>query len=162
MVAIVNHREADVGTFGTGPFSSDAAMDLVQELAEQPAHERSEALERILSQPRDHPDMLWRTYFPDQIVAAAAVVAANLPGGEDIQHELAELIDDVEAVILPAPTSDLMDLALHGVLFAAGPNGPWHNGWANPDTAAQAQRTSDQLLTVLGQPSKDHEVRLAY
>ncbi len=45
-------------------------------------------------------------------------------------------------------------------LFAAGPDGPWHEGWADPETAAQARQTSDQLTAILRreQRSQDQEL----
>jgi alpha-glucosidase len=36
-----------MGTFGTGPFSSDGAMDLLEELAGRPPEQRAGALERL-------------------------------------------------------------------------------------------------------------------
>lgn len=63
-----------MGTWGTGPFSSDGALDLLDELAGQPASQRREALDRIFFGVRDRPGLLGRKFFPDQIVAAAAVV----------------------------------------------------------------------------------------
>lgn len=76
-------RETDMGTFGTGPFSNDGALGLLDELADQPASQRRDVLERIFLQVRDRPDLLGRKFFLDEIVAAAAVVAAGLPGGKD-------------------------------------------------------------------------------
>ena len=145
----ITDSEADVGIFGTGPFSSDGALDLLDELADQPPGQRREALEGIFLQVRNHPDLRWRAYLPDQIVAAAAIVAASLPGGEDIRRDLADHADDVHAVLVPAPDHDLTALALHALLFAAGPDGPWHDGWVDPQTAAQARQTSDQLTAIL-------------
>jgi hypothetical protein len=43
-------REAGMGTWGTGPFSSDGALDLLDVLGTQPASQRREALERIFSE----------------------------------------------------------------------------------------------------------------
>jgi alpha-glucosidase len=40
-------------------------------------------------------------------------------------------------------------LALQALLFAAGPDGPWHQGWINQETAAQARQTSDRLTAIL-------------
>jgi hypothetical protein len=81
-VAAERDQEADMGTFGTGPFGSDGALELLDELTGQPVGQRCEALERIFSWLRDRPDLLGRQIFADEIVAAAAVVAAaRLPGG---------------------------------------------------------------------------------
>src|SRR5262245_27317347 len=138
-----------MGTFGTGPVGSDGALDLLDELTGQPADQRRETLGRIFSRVRGHPDLLWREFFPDEIVAAAAIVAASLPGGEDIRRDLVGQGYHMHTVQIPAPDHELTASALHALLFAAGPDGPWHDGWATPETAAQAQHTSDQLTAIL-------------
>jgi Domain of unknown function (DUF4259) len=76
-----------MGTFGTGPFDNDGALDLLDELASQPAYQRREVLERIFFRVRDRPDLLGWKFFPDEVVAAAAAVAASLPGGEGIRQD---------------------------------------------------------------------------
>ena len=138
-----------MGTFGTGPFSSDSALDLLDELADQPSDQRRQALERIFSQVRNHPDLLWRKFLPDEIVAAAAIVAAGLPGGEEIREELSDQDYDANRVVVPAPDHELTTLALQALLFAAGPDGPWHQGWVNQQTAAHARQTIDRLTEIL-------------
>jgi hypothetical protein len=145
----IKNSEAHVGTFGTGPFSNDTALDLLDELADHPPGQRSEALKRIFFQVRDHPDLLGRTFFPDEIVAAAAIVAASLPGGGDIRRDLAGQGYDVQSVLVPAPDHELTTFALEALLLAAGPDGPWHDGWVNPQDAPRARQTSDQLTAIL-------------
>lgn len=146
-----------MGTFSTGPFGSDTALDLLDELADQPSDQRRQAVERIFSQARDHPGLLWRKFFPDEIVAAAALVAAGLPDGEDIRQELSEQAYDASRVIVPAPDHELTTLALQALLFAAGPDGPWHQGWVSQQTAAHARQTIDRLTEILT-ASHSHEI----
>jgi len=157
-------READIGTWGTGPFSSDGALDLLDELAGQPASQRREALERIFFRVRDRPDLLGRKFFPDEIVAAAAVVAASLPGGEGFRRDLADQGYDVDAILVPAPDPELNASALQALLVTAGRDGPWHDGWSDPETAAQARRTTDQLASILlrEEHSQDQELPFQY
>jgi hypothetical protein len=69
-----------MGTWGTGPFSNDSALDLLDALGTQPASQRRETLERIFFRVQDRPDLLGWKFFPDEIVAAAPIVAARLPG----------------------------------------------------------------------------------
>jgi len=45
-----------MGTFGTGPFSNDGTLDLLDGLAGQPAEQRRNVLERIFFRPRDRSD----------------------------------------------------------------------------------------------------------
>ena len=47
----------DVGTFGNGPFDSDDARDLVDQLADQPGRRR-EVLDRLFFRVRDRPGLL--------------------------------------------------------------------------------------------------------
>jgi alpha-glucosidase len=103
--------------------------------------------------------LLGRKFFPDEIVAAAAIVAASLPRGENIRRALADQAYDVQAVQVPAPDQELTTSALQALLFAAGPDGPWHDGWVNPEDAAQARRTTNQLTAILReQHSQDQEL----
>jgi alpha-glucosidase len=55
-----------LGTFGTGPFSNDGALDLLDELADQPAGQRRDVLERTFFRVRDRPDLLGWKFFPDE------------------------------------------------------------------------------------------------
>lgn len=50
----------------------------------------------------DRPDLLGWRFFPDEVVAAAAVVAASLPGGEGVRQLLADQGYDADAILLPA------------------------------------------------------------
>lgn len=138
-----------MGTFGTGPFSSDGALDFLDELTGQPAGQRREALERIFVQVRDRPDLLGRKFFPDEIVAAAAVVAAGLAGGEYIRRDLDDDGCNVDAILVRAPDPELRASALEALLVAAGRDGPWHDGWVAPETAAEARQTTDRLAAIL-------------
>lgn len=148
-----------MGTFGTGPFGSDGALDLLDELADQPAVQRREALERVFSRLQHRPDLLGRKIFPDEIAAAAAVVAASLPGGEGIREDLAGLGYDPDTLLVPVPDPDLNHSALEVLLVAAGRDGPWHDGWTGPQAAAEARQTTDRLTAILlrEEHSRDQE-----
>ena len=146
---VLTDRKGDMGTFGTGPFGSDGALDFLDKLARQSAGQRRETLERIFSQVRDRPDLLGRKFFADEIVAAAAVVAASLASGEDIRRDLDDEDYDVNAILVQAPDPELSASALEALLVAAGPDGPWHDGWVNPETAAEARHTTDRLAATL-------------
>ena len=144
----MQHNEADMGTFGTGPFDNDGALDLLDELASQPADQRRGLLERLLFRVQDRPDLLGWKFFPDEVVAAAAVVAASLPDGEGVRQMLADHGYDAGAILLPAADPELNASALEALLLVAGRDGPWHAGWSDPETAAQARQTTDQLAAI--------------
>jgi alpha-glucosidase len=145
-----------MGTFGTGAFSSDGAVDFLDELAELSPELRAAVLEQMFEVVREKPEMLWRQFFPDQVVAAAAIVAATLPGGEQFGEELEELVEkDVAAdarLVGTAPA--LAKGALEALLYVAGPEGPWHKGWTNEADAVAARGTTDTLSRVLGDASR--------
>lgn len=149
-----------MGTFGTGPFSNDGALDLLDELASQPADQRRERLEQIFFQVQDRPDLLGRKLFPDEVVAAAAVVAASLPSGEGVRQMLADRGYDAGAILLPAADPELNASASEALKLAAGRDGPWHEGWFDPEDAAHARQTTDQLAAIFfrEQHSQDQEL----
>lgn len=138
-----------MGTFGTGPFSSDGALDFLEELAERPPRQHLDALRHMFAYVLANRDLLWREFFPDQVVAAAALVATALPGGEHLQHRLAELSDETDMALLPTSALDLAAPALESLLFVAGPDGPWHPGWTTEADRLDAQRTVHDLAAIL-------------
>ncbi|MEH1169681.1 DUF4259 domain-containing protein [Micromonospora sp. CPCC 205539] len=140
-----------MGTFGTGPFSSDGAMDFLDKLAGRPAERRASALARMFLFVKDKPELLWREFFPDEVVAAAAIVAATLPGGQKFDEQLMALAEDGLASDARLATSapDLANSALEALLFVAGPQGPWHQGWTSDTDAAEARDTIAALSQVL-------------
>ena len=153
----------EVGTFGTGPFDSDDALDLVDQLTDQPG-QHDEVLRRLLYRVRDRPGSLDREFSAGEVLAAAAIVAASLPGGEGIQQKLDDLAYDVDAILIPAPDGELIDAARQALLFVAGRDGAWHAGWINPETATQARQTSNHLAAIfLGeQHSRDQQLPLEF
>ncbi|GLW32661.1 hypothetical protein Areg01_55990 [Actinoplanes regularis] len=151
-----------MGTFGTGPFSSDGAIDFLEELAERPPERRAAALEHMFLFVKDKPELLGREFFPDEVVAAAAIVAASLPGGQQFDERLETLIENDLApdARLSAPAPELASIALEALLFVAGPQGPWHQGWTSDTNAAEARDTVaalSQVLTLAGGELDDLE-----
>src|SRR5258708_37359146 len=92
-----------MGTFGTGPFDSDGALDFLDGLAELHGGQRREVLERMFLVVRNEPEQLERTVFPDEVVAAAAVVAVSLPGGTSIRQKLAHSGYGAAASVVTGP-----------------------------------------------------------
>ncbi|MET7822243.1 DUF4259 domain-containing protein [Micromonospora zamorensis] len=138
-----------MGTFGTGPFSSDGALDFLEELAERPPEQHVDALRHMFTYVLANRGLLWRGFFPDQVVAAAALVAAALPGGLHLQHRLTELSDGTDLALLPTSALDLAAPALEALLFVAGLEGPWHQGWTTEADRLDAQRSIDDLVAIL-------------
>jgi len=146
-----------MGTFGTGPFDGDGALDFLDGLAELHGGQRREVLERMFLVVRNEPEQLERTVFPDEVVAAAAVVAASLAGGTSIRQKLANSGYDADAIVVTDADQELAASALNALGRAAGRDGPWHHGWTSPGDAVRARQTTEQLAAILerGQGGQD-------
>ena len=145
-----------MGTFGTGAFSSDGALDFLEELAERPVARRAAALRHMFEFVLKNPELIGREFFPDEVVAAAAVVAATLPGGRRFHERLGELVDNGIApdVRLASPVPEMAKTALEALLLVAGPDGPWHRGWTSEADAADARDTITTLSRALGEAAR--------
>jgi hypothetical protein len=146
-----------MGTFGTGPFDSDGALDFLDGLADLHGGQRREVLERLFLVVQNEPEQLARTVFPDEVVAAAAVVAASFAGGASIRQQLANTGYDADAIVVTEANRELAASALNALGRAAGHDGPWHHGWTSPDDAVRARQSTEQLAAILqrGQGGQD-------
>jgi hypothetical protein len=89
-----------MGVWGSGPFDNDVAADLLGYLSEHDPGRRREIVELIVQRARERKEVHWMD-SPSEVVGAAAVLAASLPGGEAEAAEIARLQFDVGAVVLP-------------------------------------------------------------
>ncbi|MEU3647627.1 hypothetical protein AB0E59_29865 [Lentzea sp. NPDC034063] len=55
-----------MGTFGTGPFDSGGALDLLDDLAARPADSRADVLAALLGRPIADPACVGRELFADR------------------------------------------------------------------------------------------------
>jgi hypothetical protein len=149
-----------VGTWGTGAFGNDDALDLLDTLAEQDEARRRQTLEQIFREAGEHPGDLSRFPGPGQVVAAAAVVAAGLEQDEAIAAEITGHGCQAAAVLIPGSDPALARAALAALLIAAGRDGAWHQGWTNAGTALQARQTTDQLASVFCRYQHRHDQEL--
>jgi alpha-glucosidase len=151
-------------TFGTGPFSNVGGLDFLDHFARLPVGQRREVLERIFCQVEDRPYLLGWKFFPEEVVAAAAIVAACLPGGENIRQELAYWHYTADAILPAGADLKLSVSASKALLVAAGRDGLWHDAWANPEEAARARQTTDQLAAIFFSEhhSQDQELPLQF
>lgn len=146
-----------MGTWGTGAFDNDLALDLLDTLTGQDAAQRRQELELVFRTAGEHPQDLDRVLGPGEVVAAAAIVAAGLEPGEAIAAEITERGYQPTAVLIPGSDPALADAALAALLIATGRDGTWHRGWADAGTALQARRTTDQLASILSRYQHRHD-----
>lgn len=153
-----------MGTFSTSPFSYDGGLDFLGQVAHQPLSQRREVLERIFFQVQDRLYLLGWKVLPAAVVAAAAIVAAGLPGGESIRQELAYLGYDADAILPGGADPQLSSSALEALLLTVRRDGPWHDDWTNAQAAARARQPLDQLAAIFlrKQHSGDQELPLRF
>lgn len=82
--------------------------------------------------------------------------------GEDARQDLADHGYPVDAILVPAPDPELNHSALEALLVPAGRGGPWHDGWTDPEAAAQARQTTDRLAAILLRQEHSREQELPF
>jgi hypothetical protein len=153
-----------VGTWGSGAFDNDDALDLLDCLARYDEAQRRQALEWILRKTRERPGDQSEFPAPGEVVAAAAVVAAGLEQGQAIRAEITKRGYEAAAVLIPESSPALACDALAALLIAAGRDGEWLQGWADAETALQGRQTTARLASVFYryQHRNDQELPLEY
>lgn len=67
-------------------------------------------------------------------------------------------------ILPPATDRKLNASALEALLLAAGRDGPWHEGWTDPEDAARARQTTDHLAAIFfrEQHAQEQELPLEF
>ena len=130
---------ADVGTWDKGPFDNDAAADWTGEFGEASEQARLEMLEEALRAAADESNYL-DADTAYEAIAAAAVIAARLPGGPAVDSEL------VIEVELPA---ELPDLALRALDRVVDEDSGWRDRWDDLDQLDDAVAVLDPIRDAL-------------
>jgi hypothetical protein len=128
-----------VGTWDKGPFDNDAAADWTGEFGEASEQARLEMLEEALHAAADESDYL-DADTAYEAIAAAAVIAARLPGGPAVDNEL------VIEVELPA---ELPDLALRALDRIIDEDSGWRDRWDELDQLDDAVAVLDPIRDAL-------------
>lgn len=129
--------------FGTGPFDSDGALDLIEDLADWPAAERADMLGELLGFALGNPTLCGSEFFPHEIVAATALVAAGLPDGADVRSGLASV---APSTVVPAADAVLAQVALAALASVAD---AWGACWTTAAEMRAARRTVERLAQIL-------------
>jgi hypothetical protein len=135
-----------VGTFGVGPFGGDGEQDLLDALAARPAAQRADVLAALLALPIADPGCVGREVFADEVVAAAAAIAACLPR---TAVDESWWRDVAEAAAPAAPSTDvprLVELARAALPIIID---SWGEGWTSADDAIAAGDTVRRLSEAL-------------
>ncbi|HEY9368300.1 DUF4259 domain-containing protein [Streptomyces sp.] len=134
-----------MGTWDTGPFDNDTAADFALALDDAEPEERESMVRGVLARTVD--DDSGFLMEADQTVAAAALIAAQCPGGEP-----AEALPYGPRASMPAfppALRVLADEALARVVdFESGPEGKW----VDPAAWRRWRATVQRLRAVLAPP----------
>ncbi|MFS8101734.1 DUF4259 domain-containing protein [Lentzea alba] len=117
-----------MGTFGVGPFDSDGAQDLLEDLASRAPQNRAEVLAALLRLPIADPESVGREVFADEVVAAVAVIVTGSP---EVPAAEVPRLAELAAAALPIVTES------------------WGQGWTSPADAAAASDTVKRLSEAL-------------
>lgn len=142
-----------MGTWGTGPLDNDTADDLLDELEPMPVEHRLSTLEAIFNKATEVSAEDGGPILPDQVLAAAAVVAANTPAGASLPWLKDQLEDhhDLTAWLGSAITKETAEVATQA-LVASLPQDSWYwQSWVDEAERNEAMEEFQSLLNVLRQ-----------
>ncbi len=115
-----------MGTWDFGPFDNDDAADFSGRLTAAPAAERPAILRAALAAVVDEPGYL-EIDLATTAIAAAAIVAARLPGALPLSTPYAP--DDVNDADWIGPVTDLVPPARTVLDRVAGDDSEWRELW---------------------------------
>jgi hypothetical protein len=134
-----------VGAWGPGHFDNDGALDFVDDLLDAPAENRVDLVERLLARVVDgehHPAIDDGSH----VVVAAALIAAQCPGGEPVSDARWPLEP------LPAFPADLRSLAVEALDRVLSDGSELAELWSEAAGAEDWRRAVLRLRRVLDQP----------
>lgn len=141
-----------MGAWSIGPFDNDSAADWAAELTEASPAERLRLLNLTLQavlpdsdSPGEGADAEWG---PEEAIAAAAVVAAALPGGPAVDATYGPppaVIDSLQV------DDQLRALALQAVHEATSERSEWYDVWSEADALDDALDALQPVISALQQ-----------
>lgn len=134
-----------MGAWGPGHFDNDGALDFVNDLLDAPAESRVDLVERLLARVvdrEDHPEADTGSHA----VVAAALIAAQCPGGEPVSDARWPLEP------LPAFPADLRPLAVEALDRVLADGSELAELWSEAKGADDWRREVQRLRRVLNQP----------
>lgn len=136
-----------MGTWGVEPFDSDTALDFLDGLGALTAAGRLELVVRTLESVLASAQPESSETLPEEVISAAAVIAANLSSGEDFSwNEEAPGITEW----LPNPVSlQVRTLAIDALEAALPVDGWWWRSWVDDAERVQAKAALDEVKRAL-------------
>ncbi|MFB4318402.1 DUF4259 domain-containing protein [Actinomadura sp. 21ATH] len=139
-----------MGTWDTGPFDNDVAADFAGGLDDAAEHERPAAIRAALEDAVGAgEDEGLMGHVADRAIAAAAIVAAQCPGGAPTDP-----ICGPEEAVPPLP-EDLRELAVRALDRAVGPDSDLPELWGDGDSAEKWREGVARIRAVLAEALRD-------
>ncbi len=137
-----------MGTWGVSPIGSDSAMDFLDLLAELPEGDRRTRVVDVLTIADQRPEAIMREIVPEEVLAAAAVVAGALPGGEALPWAGDDAL--AGAGLAAGSAAGLGAVAVRAVRAAVSHGGGWWEAsWVSEEDRVAARESLDGLVQVL-------------
>ncbi|WP_406285163.1 DUF4259 domain-containing protein [Embleya sp. NBC_00896] len=132
-----------MGTWGVGPFENDSAADFVRDLDNTPEAGRLDMIKRVLRASAEPSEGFLDQDEAVVAIAAAAIIAAYMPGGAPLDPEFdpGPLIDEAGEFA----AADLASLALHSLERVVAGDSELDALWAETEKH-EDWRTSIKLL----------------
>ena len=136
-----------MGTWDVGPFDNDTAADWCGELQEAAADKRPALIRNALNRVAGHGDVYLDSDLAVEAIAAAAIVASQLPGGPAIDTPYAPdfLLEGGTIEV----TGDIPEIALRALNRIVAPESEWRDLWEDTESFPQALAALQTLRTVL-------------
>jgi hypothetical protein len=136
-----------MGIWGYGPFDNDAASVWCEDLEDAARKQRPTMFRELFKVVLAEEEYLDIT-LASEAIAAAAVVASLLPGGEEIESGFdLDLFGDDESANVP---DDLPKLARKALDRVFGDNSEWMEQWKDDGDLDEAMAELEPLREVLG------------
>lgn len=132
-----------MGTWGTGPFDNDTAADFADALDGAEPQAREALIRGILFRTIDATGYLTEA---EEAVAAAALIAAQCPGGEPVDTSYGP------ETPMPVFPSDLRELADEALARIAGEEDGPASTWVDPEDRKQWRAILTRLRARLAPP----------
>jgi hypothetical protein len=136
-----------MGTWDVGPFDNDTAADWCADLHDASPGQRPAMLRGAFTAVLDHGDEYLDSGYAVRAIAAAAIVASQLPGGEPVTSSSApDFLLDGGRIDVPG---DAPALAVRALDRIVGDASEWRELWAESSDGASVVAALRQIRTTI-------------
>ncbi len=142
-----------MGTWDVGPFDNDTAADWCGDLHDAAPAQRTSVVRSALTTVLDNGDDYLDSNLADEAIAAAAIVASQLPGGARITSPYApDFLLEGGKLEIP---DDLPALAVQALDRIVGDDSEWRELWEESDRYTSALAELQQIQAAVQAAAND-------